>query len=112
MVLHLSNFPLGNDIAMAKTLSITIVRTMSASTVEALCATDVVQRVPEAYLKEESTKWKKPRLQMESNTSIIFGTPTSPRSIAVPKKMRNSSINPKIVKDVPMIKFANSFVPR
>ena len=56
MVLHLSNLPLGNDIAMAKALSITILRTMSASIVEALCATDVVQRVSEAYLKEESTK--------------------------------------------------------
>ena len=54
MVLHLSNLPLRNDIAMTKALSITIVRTMSASTVEALCATDVVQRVSEAYLKEDA----------------------------------------------------------
>ena len=72
MVLHLSNLPLGDDIVMAKALSITIVRTMSASTVEALCATDVVQRVSEEYLKEDSTKWKKSRLQMESNTPNLL----------------------------------------
>ena len=67
MVLHLSNLPLGNDIAMARALSITILRTMSDSTVEALCATDVVQRVSEAY-----SKWKKSRLQMEFNTPNLL----------------------------------------
>ena len=72
MVLHLSNLPLGNDIAMARALSITILRTMCDSTVEALCATDVVERVSEAYSKGESTKWKKSRLQMEFNTPNLL----------------------------------------
>ena len=64
MALLLSNLSLDHDVAMAKTLSIGIVSTVSSHIVDAACARDIVRQVSELYLSQYSMR--KSRLKMLS----------------------------------------------